>query len=741
MSYKGGNMKSKIGMALILTLLSLVTVKAYAIKQVIPLKDITEVEAIQLRCISSEYEIMLPIPERWEVKKASIEFGYYNSAALLKRTSQLVIGLNGVPLSQIKLDPLAPEGYAEIELPPLLLESDYNSFRIAVSQHYATECELPCMPELWTRVMMNEAKLNIEYELKPVPLRLSSVSNFLFDPKTFPQGKVHIVSTEKPTDERLTVLGMTTSGIALRYDYRKALFTYGQTLVQGQDNVLIGSHEEVTALLSKYDLSMDQTGPSIKLFHLPNRYKNTNREPNEPEWMITTDPQYALLVIAGDSSKDLKLAAETVDIMSIPFPDSQGMNVREFHMPEIALYSGKQILLTDREYPLKKLQFNTRTFRGFNASPTSISFRVPSDFMVKPNEYVELSLDIAYGAALRYDSALNVLLNGHHVGAIHLDDQSGSIITGYKLRLPTHLFQGGLNKLAFDATLTPFITENCSYVQSENLFLTLFDSSTILFPEMPHRVEMPNLSLFFVNGFPYTRWPDGYESKVFVTQPTNESISSAMNLVGLLTQKNGYPLFGLEMTTQKPNGYQGELMVIGPLDTIPDAYFEKSPLKIGEENQVPYPVFESWDQKQALAFSRQESGVGDKQGIILQMASPYKIGRTMTIYTSKHEEGVAALTEAILDPGVQSAATGDLVLVDYIYNEYNQKHFGNGLDYQVVSLTAGDTYVTGKGGQISQPDYYLSKDQRLYWAALIGGLVVLSILIYLILKRRHKARE
>jgi len=128
-------MRSNRVVTLIFALLSMWSFDALAIKRVIPLKDITEVEAIQLRCISSEYEIMLPIPERWEIKKASIEFGYYNSAALLKRTSQLVIGLNGVPLSQIKLDPLAPEGYAEVELPPLLLESDYNSFRVAVSQH------------------------------------------------------------------------------------------------------------------------------------------------------------------------------------------------------------------------------------------------------------------------------------------------------------------------------------------------------------------------------------------------------------------------------------------------------------------------------------------------------------------------------------------------------------------------------------------------------------------------------
>jgi LPXTG-motif cell wall-anchored protein len=113
----------------------------------------------------------------------------------------------------------------------------------------------------------------------------------------------------------------------------------------------------------------------------------------------------------------------------------------------------------------------------------------------------------------------------------------------------------------------------------------------------------------------------------------------------------------------------------------------------------------------------------------------------MTVYTSKEEEGIANLSKAVLEPSVQTAITGDLVFVDYVYNEYNHKLFGDGLDYQVVALSAGDTYVTGKAGHISKPDYYLSKDQRVYWAALIGGLVILSLLIYLILRRRHKNRS
>lgn len=710
-------------------LIMLFPVHSNAVTALIPLKDITDVDQVLLKCISSEYEVMLPIPKRWEVSKATLRFSYYNSAALIKRTSQLELVLNGVPLAQLKLDPLAPQGNAEVALPPLLLGAQYNSFKISVAQHASTECEFPCAPELWTRLAFNEAILEIEYELKDVPLDLSSVEDFLFDPKISPSQNTHLIS-ENRSAEILTVSSIVASGIALRFDYRKNYFTYGEGLQKGVDNVLVGKTPYVNQFLEKYQLSVRDDGPIVQLFHLPDIVESD----------LVFDKTHALLVVAAPNNAELKVAAETLDILSIPFPQSSQMKVKAFDVPEVSLYSGKQILITDQHYPLKKLNYTSRTFRGLNATPTSISFRVPSDFLIKPNEYVDLSVDFAYGAALRYDSALNIILNGNHVAAIHLDDPKGAIISGYKLKLPTHLFLPGVNEIAFTAVLTPSITENCSFIQSEHLFLTLFDSTTIYVPEMAHRVKLPELSLLFVSGFPYTRWPDGYESDIYLSETDNTTIASMLNLVGLITQKNGYPLFGLDVLTKAPSSHDAELIIIGKVDSVPKKYLDMAPLKLGKNNRVPYPVFESWDKELALAYSNQESEMGDTQGLIMQFQSPDIAARTITLFTSKTLEGLSRLSSAIMEPSVQTKVHGDLILIDYVFNEYLKARFGNGTDYSVMALKAGPSYVTGKAGKISRFDFYLASYPWIYFLALASVLLLIVFCIYFLLKRHHKNR-
>lgn len=704
---------------------------AIAEKTTMPMYQISPVEDVFMRCTASEYKFQLPIPKRWKVNEAVLKFAYSNSAALLKRNSQLTISLNEKPLAQIKLDPLATEGYAEIKLPAWLLEPKYNTITVTAAQHYSTNCELPCVPELWTKLMMSEAILDIDYELLPVPESVSSVSNFLFDPKNPTLSEVNMVSHDL-SDEQIKVGAIISSGIALRFDYRKTYFTASETLRANVDNVLYGTAEQLEPLLGKYAIDVTIDGPFIKLMHLP----SINEEGD-----IEKDNTHALIIVSGKSVSDLTLAAETIDILSIPFPESSEMTIFEFNMPEISLYSGKQMLITDKRYPLNKLRFTTRTFRGLNAAPTNITFRVPSDFMIKPNQYVELSLDYAYGAALRNDSALNVILNGNHVGAIHLNNPDGELITGYKLTLPTHLFKGGENVVSFAAVLTPSITEHCSYIQSRNLFLTLFESSTLLFPTMPHRVELPKLDLLFVNGFPYTRWPDGHGTRMVLTEPSHQQVETAFNIVGMISQKNGYPLFSMEFSSQKDATYEGELIVIGKVDDIPKTYLKNSPLQLGDMHKVPYPVFESWDKKAALAFSRQKSGMSVDQGLLMQFQSPFKEGRTVTLFTAKTDNGVSRLGRAILENEVQSAALGDLVMVDYFFNELKAKRFGDGRDYKVTALAAGLSYKTGKGGEISKPDFYLSSYPLIYWLVAIGIFILLAIIAASLLKTHKQRRE
>lgn len=714
----------------------------HAEKLNIPLYKLAAAKAVDMRCTGSEHSIVLPIPKRWKINKATLNFRYQNSSALLKRTSQLEMILNDVPLAQIRLDPLSSKGQVKLDLPPLLLESDFNRLTFRVAQHYSTQCENPCAPELWTRIELDDAEINLDYEYRDVPLRISSVSDFLFDPKLFPEPKLHIV-TESLEDHDLTAASIVASGVALRYEFRRTAFTSGDVIKQGQDNVLIGSHEYVKKIMETYELPYEVSGPYLRMLHLPRRemVTRTNKQGKKERIEVTRfDKRYALLLVSGDDAQQIKVAAETMDILSIPFPDSPDMNVKAFSMPQISQYSGKKMLTTDRVYKLNNLNFFSHTFHGMSPAKSQLVFRVPADFRVKPNQYVQLSLDFAFGAGIRSDSSLNILLNGNHVSAIHLNDVQGGMFNDYELNLPTHLFKGGENILEFQAVLTPLITERCGFIQTENLFLTLFDSSTLVFPSMPHRVEMPNLELLFVNGFPYTRWPDGYETMIRLAAPTRANLDLALNLAGIITQKNGYPLFGMETANQVPENYDGEVIIIGEVNQIEEDLLQRAPLILGDVNKVPYPAFESWDEKEALAFSTQKSEMGEHQGMITQFESPYQIGRTVTLFAAKTEDGIKRLANALWEFEVQGAARGDLMLVDYVFNPNQFERFGDGRDFRITALQAGKTFYTGKGGDVNPIRFYLSLYPWLYWVILSLSFALLVWVIFIFLKRQRIKR-
>lgn len=718
--------------ALISLIFFLASFPTHAERLSLPLYKVSAgVKAIDLHCNSSEYEMQIAIPKRWLVKKAVLRFNYTNSTSLLKQNSQLTVALNKNPLVQLKLDPLAPNGFAEVELPVNLLPAGYNRLSFTATQHYSLGCEQPCGPELWTRLKLDEALLDIEYEWDAVPLRLSDLSELIFDPKIMSDAHLHLITESIKDEDTLTSAGIVASGAALRFDYRKTLFTLSNQVTEGMDNILVGEKGFVESFLKKLGVNMTVEGPTLKLMHLP-----TKLEGGEASF----DAGRVLLVVTGRNTDEIKLAAETMSILTIPFPDTDEMKISEFALPEIALYEGKGMVTAGEKYPFKKMNFKNRTFSGLDPTPEEITFRLPPDFLIKQNQQATISLDFSFGAGMKSDSTMNILLNGEFVSTARMDNQNGGIISNYQITLPTYLFKGGTNVLKFSPKMTPLFGEHCHFLQTGNLQMSLFDTSFLEFPPMPHRIELPRLDLLFLNGFPYTRWPDGFDTLVILSEANSASANAALNLIGMITQKNGYPLFGIRMTTNLEEKWDKEIILIGRTDTIPSEYYAKAPLQLGEMNKVPYPVYQNWDVRKGMSWSQQASGMNSEKGIIMQFASPYKEGHVVTLFTATSDEGVEHLGHALLEPAVQLAIKGDLAFVEYILDKFKQEKFGDGADFKVTALSAGASFVTGKGGEISTVNYYLSSYPWLYWIILSAVIFIIAIITYIILRHRRKRR-
>ncbi|MGR3319611.1 MAG: cellulose biosynthesis cyclic di-GMP-binding regulatory protein BcsB [Candidatus Anammoxibacter sp.] len=718
----------------------------------IPLYKLAPVETVELKCFTAEFSLPISIPERWEVKKAIVNFGYVNSASLLKSRSRLLVKMNGYPLAQIELSPIVPEGNAKVSIPVILLDPGFNNLSFKVFQHYTYECEEPCAPELWTILKLKEASLYIEYDLKPVPLRLSAVADFLFDPKIFPHGEVNII-TEDMSSEIITMAGVIASGISLRFEYRSVVFSMSRDIKPHYDNILIGRNEFVEEFLKKKGIDIKKIKlPLLKITHLPvgevrgqgiedGGQMTEGRGQDDGAAAITTarkkekkqkqelDITHALIVVSGANLKQLRLAAETLAIISFPYPDTDEIIPIKFKMPEVTIYGGKGIITADKKYTFKTLNFDTFTFKGLNPNPKNINFRLPPDFHIKQNLYADLTLNFAYGAGMKDDSTLQIILNGNDIKAIRLDNDYGDIVEGYKLAIPTHLFKAGANVIRFAPILVPPTSNPCEMILTDKLFFTMFGNSTFYFPPMPHLVEMPKLELFFLNGFPITRWPDAHEAMMYITQPDFVTIASAFNLIGSTTQRNGYPLLALEISFDKPENWEGELIVFGQINTLPKDFKELAPLKLMRKTEVPYPIIRSWQGERHLAFSGQLSGVGEGKGFVMQFQSPYKKGRSVTLFTANSLKDLSSLGVALLDAGVSASIKGDLSIIDLTPP-----------DYKIYSMEIGDTYASGKGGEITKLNVYLHALSKYYYIIVVALIIFLSLTIFYLLNKYRRRR-
>lgn len=730
-------------LALLITLFSAVS-EAGTMK--IRLDELSFLKDVRLNCVSGSHNISVPIPARWLIKNAVVDLRYASSPNLIEETSKLFIKLNEFPVGHTVLTPIMKHKQFKLELPHLMFEPGYNMITFEVLQHFSRqECEFPCAPDLWTHLKLDESYITLEYDLKPLPTSLATLAKELFDPKIYPHGEVNII-IEEITSDIINSAAIVASGVARRFDYRKVKFTVSRDIKPGMDNLLIGRKEFVTGFLEKKNRELEEklklaaaaaefpdekkmkvgeiTAGYLKLMHLPLGEPVVTNDKG-PEFF---DDTHGLLVVSGRNFNDVKIASETLAHISFPFPGSDEMRTMEFKMPDISLYSGRQVLTANKVYDFKTLNFRTHTFRGFNAPPKEITFRLPADFLIKRNKTARLSLSLAYGPGMGPTSTLNISLNGEIIRSIHVDQRSGSFIEDYEINIPTYMFKVGSNTISFAPHLAPE-AELCDFIQTGNMYLTIFEDSTLYFPSMPHFVELPKLELFMLNGFPLTRWPDGFESLIYIPNPDYNTIAASMNIIGMITQKNGFPLFGLKLSMEPVSDWDGEMLVVGASENIPKSLFARAPLQFGQQSVVPYPVVRSWEGAANFAFSKQESELGRNAGMLMEFESPVVEGRSVILITAGDSMDLLRFSEAAMDPVVQSRAEGDLVLVELTPP-----------DYKVTAFSAGPKYTVGKSGKISKLDYYLITYPYLYYVA-VGGVIVISGLItFVLLKRIRRGR-
>lgn len=710
-------------MRLLLLALTVLPGFAWAANLELPLTRFLPYPSLELRCVSDEQAIEIPMPYRWKITSAKLKLHYAVSASLISRMSHMVVKVNGVSVAQTKLVQISPNDPFTVNIPASMLAPGYNKLSFSVSQHYSEkECEQPCASSLWTSIKLDTSALILDYELKPVPMQLSSVSDFTFDPRLITSGRAHL-AFNTADEQAASLAAVVASGVARRYDYRKVTFSVSDMLQAGQDNVVIGTEAFVRPLLGKAlpSASADKGG-YLKILPMLNEDGST-------------DNKHALIVVTGATVEEVKLAAETLANLSLAYPGSDELRAVGFSLPDISAYGGRGIIASDKVYDFKTLNLPTRTMAGMNPLASTINFRLPADFLIKQNRTVELVLNFAYGAGMRADSALNVLVNNMAVRAIPLQNTEGGFFEKYKLDIPTYVFRPGDNTITFSPELHVTAKE-CDLLQPGNNFFTLFDNSTLKFPYMPHFVEMPRLELFMLNGFPFTRWPDGFEGSIYIARPSLDALAAAMNVVGLMTQKNGFPLINMTITYKPPAKLNGDLIVLGDMFSLPAEIAAASPLQAGKTSRVPYPIVRSWQKESSYSFSEQISRMGSNRGLMMEFESPMQAGRSVLLIAAEDQHDLVKLSDQLMEPEIQSQIYGDLVIFEFLSPKT-----------KVTSLSVAKGYTTGKQGKVDWIGTGFDRIDAMFYAykpvfyAALAALIAGLTWILVVLIRRYRARR
>jgi hypothetical protein len=724
---------------------------AAAVTMRVPLKKLAPVQDHQMRGSMDNYSFTLPIPARWKVLKATLHFNYVNSSALIPRTSRLIFTVHDQPLAQVKLNPDTPEGEVTVPIPGSLLKTGYNPCNFWVSQHYTDEqCEDPFAPELWTWIKLGEAYFIFELEATPVPKRVSAIADFLFDPRNVFDTRVNLVIPEL-SPVYLKAASLTAAGIALRYEYRAPELVLSQGLRPGMDNVVIAGIKDLPALIPQGTAAAE--GPAIAMRHLPEK-KNAPL-PGQPD--MIENPERALIVISGGNEAELETACRAFASLSFPLPDSPSTRVAAVRLPEVGEHMLQKGLLPGKSYTFASLGVRTAEFRNISPPPLDIDLRFPSDLFLSPNTFVSVILHMAYDAAMRSDSVLNIKLNGKFISGVRLDNPRGDYFKGYRVDIPLSSFKQGMNRLSFEAELTPLHTDKCTLIQTENLRLTMFDDSTVILPEVPYWTKMPQLDLFFQDAFPMGRWPDLREAAVVLTEKNLAAAGAALNVVALSAQKIGFPPFGLSWhTSYEPEKTRKDLLIAGVLPSLPKLLIEKTPIAGIDPLRLSFPQMlrpqprpaapiDFWskavepqaqtplnlsDVKTSSQVGADLSGtLGPGRAVLMQLQHPEAAERAVIILTAGVAQDLLAASSLLWDPMVQAGCRGDLFVVNLGTPEPD-----------TLAHLIGPSFYLGNPGRIPAVQNFINTHPFLSLTALLLILLVLCGLILKLLRRRRRQR-
>lgn len=517
---------------------------------------------IDLRGAHARAELFIPIAAGLQPQRLTLYLAATNSVALQPWRSVLRVLLDENLVAQIPLDPKLPRIEATIELPAGRLRPGYHRLVFDAAQHYTEDCEDPAAPELWTQIDTRRSWLALEAVRRETPLNLSELDH-LFDLRLWGPRHLTIAHVGAATPELIRLGGLAAQIAALRYRYHPlrvtqrslppapgALAALMETAESGPVLLLATPTQARTLLGGDAGLA---GGNGLALHRWPTR------------------PDRPLLVVQGDNLAGMEKALEALLLQQSPLSNRPQYTLRSVQQADLPAP-----MPAGRPVSLRELGWRDDWSVVGRHGSRSIEFELPADFYTPRADVLVLRLNLAHGAGLRTDSALNVFVNGAFAQAVALVDAHGARHDDYAVHIPVELLRPGPNRIELRARLVPAVTGHCLEQAIDQMQLAVRADSSLTLPEFAHVAAVPDLRLLGRSAYPYA---EDERLGLWLGEADDATVGAAWTLLGRLAQAHRrlLPEVVVGVGKSPPAGRQ-DLILVGEPRRYPAERLRAAPI-------------------------------------------------------------------------------------------------------------------------------------------------------------------
>ncbi|MGN0902347.1 MAG: cellulose biosynthesis cyclic di-GMP-binding regulatory protein BcsB, partial [Succinivibrio sp.] len=516
------------------------------IRQQLPLSKLAWVDnsgGLALTGASPKRSVYFTVKRDDIITDGEFDLYYTPSPSLLPVRSQLNVYLNGILQKSIALqkENIGNRTHEVIKLDAGAFK-DENIFDFELIGHYTDVCENPVDSTIWLNISAQSSlnlcrqQLHIANDLSFFPVPFFNVST--------PQSTVlSMVFSENLDNDTIKAASVIASYGGVLTKWRGADYpAYINKLPSSGHAVVFVTNDSRPDFLKDY---RQVKVPTVEMMDIPHTVADK------------------MLVISAPDSKGLVTAAKALALGNILF-NGPVTEIHEFKEIESRLpYDAPNWVDTSKPFTLGSITTyeDQLSAQGYEPPVINVELNLPPDLYFVNGSRIDMNLMYKYSKPPRLGmSQLRFMVNDHLIRSYPLnpDSESDVITTNMPLLGSLNVFgKSGIdtsylkpmNVLSFDFKYSMiFISKlkECITTLPIPNRVEIDPASTLDFTGIYHFTKMPNLSLFWQSGYPFSIYADLQETAAVIEDPKNATLLTTLfNTAGRIGAQLGFPAVNL----------------------------------------------------------------------------------------------------------------------------------------------------------------------------------------------------